>query len=125
MTLCEYELQRLANIASNQAVLSSLGLGGDNSLKKPKAPVVRKPKSDSDDDDDNQLAIPTRRSTRGTPATYVQLSDEFMCMEERGLLKRAKRDSKQAAPRFDELQAAEAAEREEKRAQKAAQQAQV
>lgn len=126
MTLCEYELQRLANIASNQAVLSSLGLGGDNSLKKPKAPVVRKPKSDSDDDDDNQ-SLPTRRSTRnvGTPTDYVELSDEFMCMEERGLLKRAKRDSKQAAPRFDELQAAEAAEREEKRAQKAAQQAQV
>ena len=126
MTLCEYELQRLANIASNQAVLSSLGLGGDNSLKKPKAPVVRKPKSDSDDDDDNQ-PLPTRRSTRnvGTPTDYVELSDEFMCKEERGLLKRAKRDSKQAAPRFDELQAAEAAEREEKRAQKAAQQAQV
>ena len=47
MALCDYELQRLANIASNNAVLDSLGLGGDNSLKKPKAPVVRKPKSDS------------------------------------------------------------------------------
>ena len=126
MPLCEYELQRLANIASNQAVLDKLGLGGNNSLKKSKAPVVRKPKPDSEDDED-QPAIPTRRSTRNvrTPATYVQLSDEFMCMEERGLLKRAKRDSKQAAPRFDELQAAEAEQRDERRAQKAAQQAQV
>ena len=107
MPLCEYELQRLANIASNQAVLDKLGLGGNNSHKKPKAPVVRKPKSDSDDDED-QPAVPTRRSTRnvGTPATYVELSDDFMCMEERGLLKRARRDTKQTAPRFDELQAA-------------------
>ena len=126
MALCEYELQRLANIASNQAVLDSLGLGGDNSLKKPKAPVVRKPTSDDDDDDDNPPALPTRRSARNVGITHhVALSDEFMCMEERGLLKRAKRDTKQAAPRFDELQAAEAAQRDEKRAQKAAQQAQV
>ena len=127
MALCAYELQRLANIASNQAVLDSLGLGGDNSLKKPKAPVVRKPTSDDDDDDEKPSALPTRRSTRnvGTPATYVELSDEFMCMEERGLLKRAKRETKQAAPRFDELQAAEADQREQKRAHKAAQQAQV
>lgn len=127
MALCEYELQRLANIASNQAVLDSLGLGGDNSLKKPKAPVVRKPTSDDNDDDEKPPSLPTRRSTRnvGSTATYVELSDEFMCMEERGLLKRAKRNTKPTTPRFDELQAAEAAQRDEKRAHKAAQQAQV
>eukprot|EP00966_Prymnesium_polylepis_P015028 347178-Prymnesium_polylepis.2 len=75
MALCEYELQRLANIANNQAVLEQLGLGGDNSLKKPKSAPVRKPKADSDDDDDKPPPV-TRRTTRnvGTP-NYVELSD--------------------------------------------------
>lgn len=125
MALSEYELQRLANIASNQAVLEQLGLGGDNSLKKPKTAPSRKRNKDSDDDEEKPPPA-TRRTTRnvGTP-NYVELSDEFMCMEERGLFKRDRRQTKKNAPRFDEMQAAEAAQREEKRAQKVALQAQL
>ena len=125
MSLCAYELQRLANIASNQAVLDQLGLGGDNSLKKPKKLPVRKSKPDSDDDDDKTAPVPRRTTRKSGKPDYVELSDEFMCMEERGLLKRAKREIKQAAPRYDEIQAAEIALREEKRALKVAHQAKL
>ena len=64
MALCEYELQRLANIASNhEAVLDQLGLGGDNSLKKPRSPSLSEspnPKRESDDDDEDKPAKPAR-----------------------------------------------------------------
>eukprot|EP00966_Prymnesium_polylepis_P159032 3675480-Prymnesium_polylepis.2 len=52
MSLCDYELQRLANIASNQALLVSLGLGKSDPLI-PQKPVTiqRKRKYDSDEDD--------------------------------------------------------------------------
>ena len=124
MTLSDYELQRLANIARNQNILDELGLGDDNSLKEKKPKPLAAARNPKHDDDDDDKPKPTCRVTRNQGVrTYVKLSDDFMCMEETGLLKRAKRETKKPAPRYDEIQAAEVALRDQKRARKMQQQA--
>lgn len=87
--LSEYELQRLANVARNQAVLDALGLGGNNALEEKKPPIRKPPAPKPDDDDDVPKFV--RRSGRSTnaPVTYSEgLSDEFMCKEEKALERR-------------------------------------
>lgn len=114
MSLCEYELERLANIARNAAVMESLGLGSDNLIPKkakPQPPPKRKHNDDTDSDDDVPVAT-LRRSTRHSTDVkpcYQELSDEFMLNEERAL-NRARRVSK-PIERFDEVQAREETKR--------------
>lgn len=88
--LSEYELQREANVARNQAVLAALGLGGDNSLKPPKPPKKPTPKPNPDAETDAEPKV-VRRSGRSTnaPPSYAEgLSDAFMCAEEKQLSRR-------------------------------------
>lgn len=117
MSLSDYELQRLANIARNAAVLEELGLGGNNQLivkKTTKPPPKRKRNEDTDSDDDDMpvanvnVRRSTRNSTEGKPC-YSELSDEFMLAEERQL-NRARRAPK-SIDRYDEVQAQEEAKR--------------
>eukprot|EP00966_Prymnesium_polylepis_P167696 3876453-Prymnesium_polylepis.2 len=90
--ICAYEQERLDNIARNQAVLASLGLGQEKHCAKTKAPPKPRRKSDDDDDDDDH--VPVRRSSRvaNTPVQYTELSDEFFVDEERCLNGRPSRD---------------------------------
>ena len=116
--LSQYELDRLANIASNKAVLRALGL--DDSLtgkskEKSKARPAPKPKSDDDDDVTEPVAV--RRSCRHTgKVQHVELTDEDMLAEERESL-RPKRATF-VVNRFEDRQAAELQEREERAEQK-------
>jgi len=81
--LSDYELQRLANVARNQAVLEELGLAGNNSMqpaKPPKKPPVKRSLP-------NQYVQPIRRSSRATNAPdsygdHCQLTDAFFRREE-------------------------------------------
>lgn len=114
MSLSDYELQRLANIAKNQAVLDDLGLGGNNKLvetKKKKPPQPKRKRDDDDDDDTAQIIL--RRSSRtndNVNPVYTELSDQFMLAEEKGLILRTRRTTK-TIDRYDEIQAKEEQER--------------
>eukprot|EP00966_Prymnesium_polylepis_P016891 389470-Prymnesium_polylepis.1 len=115
--LSQYELDRLANIASNKAVLRALGL--DDSLTgksndKPKARAAPKPKSD---DDDVTEPVAKRRSFRHTgKVQHVELTDEDMLAEKRESL-RPKRETR-VVNRFEDRQAAELQQKEERAEQK-------
>ena len=80
MSLSEYELKRLRNIASNNAVLDALGLGdGESSLKpkpKPKQTVRKRPP----DYDEPSRVHSTRRTN--PPERFAELSDAFCLREE-------------------------------------------
>lgn len=86
MPLSAYELERLANIAANQAKLDELGLG-DAEKNKLKAPPPPKRKRDESSIDVNDDKHPIRRSLRvsNTQVSYLELSDEF-CLREEKLL---------------------------------------
>ena len=118
--LSQYELDRLDNIARNKAVLEALGLDDGltgKSKEKPKARATPKPKSDDDDDDVTEPAA-VRRSSRHTgKVQHVELTDEDMLAEERESL-RPKRATR-VVNRFEDRQAAELQEREERAEQKA------
>lgn len=118
--LSQYELERLDNIARNKAVLEALGLENGltgKSKEKPKARPAPKPKSD-DDDDDVTEPVEVRRSSRhsGKVQQHVELTDEDMLAEERESL-RPKRATR-TVNRFEDRQALEVQEREERAEQK-------
>ena len=115
--LSQYELDRLDNIARNKAVLQALGLEDGltgKSKEKPKARAAPKPKSD---DDDVTEPVAVRRSSRHTgKVQHVELTDEDMLAEERESL-RPKRATR-TVNRFEDRQALEVQEREERAEQK-------
>ena len=114
--ICAYEQERLDNIARNEAMLASLGLGQEKLCAKTKAPPKPRRKSDDDDDAD---PVHVRRSSRvaNTPVQYTELSDEFCTDEERRLNGRPSRDRKRTIT-YAERQAAEIEEAEQKNAQR-------
>lgn len=97
MVLCAYELEREANIASNNAFLHSIGLGGDNTLKdKPVAKAPPKPKPEIP-------AEPSRRSGRVRQQTplFTGLTDWFMLDEEKRAEDRRAEDQRAEDRRAD------------------------
>lgn len=117
--LSQYELDRLENIARNRAVLEALGLEDGltgKSKNNHKARAAPKPKSD-DDDDDITEPVAVRRSSRHTgKVQYVELTDDYMLAEEKEII-RPKRMTR-VVSRFEDRQAAELQEREERAEQK-------
>ena len=117
--LSQYELDRLDNIARNKAVLEALGLSDGltgKSKEKPKAHAAPKPKSDDDEDDVTEPAAARRSSRHTGKVQHVELTDEDMLAEERESL-RPKRATR-VVNRFEDRQAAELQEREERAEQK-------
>ena len=111
----DYELQRDANIARNQAVLDALGLGGNNSLKPQKAPVAAREPAPLIPEQER------RRSSRVSKqvVTFEALSHEFCDEEERVAEGRVREGRKRAAPTsYREEQAREVEEREAKAARR-------
>jgi hypothetical protein len=116
VAICAYEQERLDNIARNQEVLRSLGLGDGLVPPKPKAPPRSAPKiKDIDPDLDGAEALPVRRSSRvaKAPVQYTELPDDFCLEEEKQLMGgRPSRDRKRiityAQKQGEEIEAAEA-----------------
>jgi hypothetical protein len=117
--LSAYELERLDNIARNQAFLDAIRLGDD------KADLIPKKKNkrcrDDTEDDDEGPTEPPRKSARVAKLDPVhgQLTDEFCIAEERGLL-RSKRAKTEPVKTYSEIQAEEDAARREASLQRAA-----
>ena len=82
MTLSSYELLRRSNIARNNELLASLGLGDAVLIPKKSAACVPRPKVPTTSD--GKCAPDVRRSTRNTGHTvYESLSENFMSKEEK------------------------------------------
>ena len=93
MALCQYELDRLSNIARNQKHLRSLGLADDNKLcERTKRPKLQKDPGEQDLHPERQ---PERRSSRVAkqPPTHKLLDDDFFEEEER-MIERPRRQPK-------------------------------
>ena len=112
--LSAYELQRLKNVAANNAVLAQLGLAGDNSLRD-KPPPKKKPPPPPPP---SSASVEVRRSSRvsGQHVDYSGgLSDDYFRDEER----RAERpERKRSAPTnlYSDEQALEIQKRENRAA---------
>ena len=96
--LSAYELQRLKNVERNEAVLESLGLGSDNSLKKKKSvrSVTKPVQADS-----------RRRSSRvsGSEPVTTALTDAYFAEEERRAARPGRK--RHAPPNYQDKQAEE------------------
>ena len=111
----EYELQRDANIARNQAVLDALGLGGNNSLKPQKAPVAAWEPAPLIPEQERRRSSRVSRQV----VTFQALSHEFCDEEERVAEGRVREGRKRAAPTsYREEQAREVEEREARAARR-------
>ena len=101
--LSPYELQRLANIANNQAALKALGLDDPLISKKKKLPTTHYDKKD-----DDAPSEPSRRSARVAKLRPLNggLTDAF-CLEEEEEMVRPRRPRAQPSKSYSIIQGEE------------------